>query len=578
MKSRKNKSPSEARHRIQWLRVDLLEPTPDSRRKPLSKRSLQSLARSIKRHGLLQPIVARPHPDKKGVWEIRAGERRWRAAQLAGFECVPVITRPLDDAAALSVTITENLQREPLGPLEEAGTIQQALDRGEDAQAVASTLGKSPQFVARRAALTRLTPAWQKAYANPHSPVSRLSPAHLELVARLPQPTQDLLAENDFSVVLSRGYPRVEDLRRLIDGELHTLQAMPWPPDDDTLEPQAGACTSCPKRSGCQPLLFDPAEGEGQAGKSDRCLDPACYDRKHVAYLTRCEGELRQKHVGLRLVQLGYNPPSASVEAAFGDRLERIYSARVTTARAERAVPVMQVEGPKAGQLVYLDIGEPKDAQSHALQRERSSSAGQPLSLDERKQRLSDRRDALCVKSVEERLRKLTLADLAQRAAEGNVTLPDVLALLIGFGTTGAVDIEAGPDSWDPWDRYDAVRSKSHPEQTAIGLLAVTQVWARQLVIRDKRRIPLQANEAERMCRLLGLDFDAIRAEAVSALPEPKSWATLAPSRAQADSAATPAKPARSARVGSPGAGRRSRYHRPRSGRARTARRRARAS
>lgn len=96
---------------------------------------------------MLQPIRVRPHPEKEGWFEIRAGERRWRAAKLAGFKELPAVVRSRDDATALSVTIAENLQRQNLHPLKKAATVQQAFDRGYDVKAVAARLEYAPNEV-----------------------------------------------------------------------------------------------------------------------------------------------------------------------------------------------------------------------------------------------------------------------------------------------------------------------------------------------------------------------------------------------------------------------------------------------
>src|SRR5262245_1111946 len=133
------------RPRLQMIPLNKLVPTPDNRRRPLSKQSLESLGRSVAREGVLQPIVVRPHPSRPGYYEIRAGERRWRAARLAGVREIPAIIRALDDQSALSVTIAENLQRLDLSPLERADTLQQAIERGYDLNGVAARVGLSPR-------------------------------------------------------------------------------------------------------------------------------------------------------------------------------------------------------------------------------------------------------------------------------------------------------------------------------------------------------------------------------------------------------------------------------------------------
>src|SRR5258706_13048771 len=94
---------------LRMLGVEQLLPTVDNRRRKISKASVESLARSIAKDGVIQPIVVRAHPEKDGFYEIRAGERRWQAAKLAGEKVMPAIVRKLDDQSALAVTIAENL-------------------------------------------------------------------------------------------------------------------------------------------------------------------------------------------------------------------------------------------------------------------------------------------------------------------------------------------------------------------------------------------------------------------------------------------------------------------------------------
>src|SRR5262249_28154533 len=144
------------KYQLRMIALDRLLPTEDNTRRPITQASVESLARSMSRDGVLQPIVVRSHPRKEGHFEIRAGERRWRAAKLPGLKEIPALVKPLDDESARAVTIAENILRENLHPLEEAAGIQRALDQGQDAKKLAARLGKSVAFVLRRASLTQL--------------------------------------------------------------------------------------------------------------------------------------------------------------------------------------------------------------------------------------------------------------------------------------------------------------------------------------------------------------------------------------------------------------------------------------
>ena len=100
------------------LPVDLIGPSPHQPRQRFDEPSLLALAGSLKDRGVLQPVLVRPLPG--GTYELIAGERRWRAARLAGLETVPAIIRPDDDAASLELALIENMAREDLSPVEEA--------------------------------------------------------------------------------------------------------------------------------------------------------------------------------------------------------------------------------------------------------------------------------------------------------------------------------------------------------------------------------------------------------------------------------------------------------------------------
>ena len=129
-------------HRQETLVVGALQPGKYQPRTRMDPGSLEELAASIKAQGLIQPISVRP--VGAGRYEIIAGERRWRAAQIAGFSEVPVIIRDIPDDAALAMSLIENIQREDLNPLEEAAGIQRLIDEfGMTHQQAAEAVGRS---------------------------------------------------------------------------------------------------------------------------------------------------------------------------------------------------------------------------------------------------------------------------------------------------------------------------------------------------------------------------------------------------------------------------------------------------
>lgn len=522
-------------HSVSMVPVDRLTPTPDNRRRTITQSSVESLAKSMARDGILQPIVVRPHPEKEGWWEIRAGERRWRAAKLAGLAHIPAVIRSLDDVSALSVTIAENLQRQDLHPLEEAATIQQAFDRGYDAKAVAAKLGKSVIYIARRASLSKLCTVWREEVLRPDTGASRLSVAHLELIARLPEETQQALAEDKFSVVFRRGFPTVDELRKLIDGGLHSLKVMPWDLADETLDPKAGSCLTCPKRSGMLPMLFDPEDApqKGKVSKSDRCLDPSCFERKCVAHLERRESELRTEHPSLRLVQIGYNGVHPRIREKFAERVTQVYAPKFVKPKAKGATPAMQIDGPKAGSLVHIDFGDSVSRNGTLQSSKRAKDeTGKPvpLSMTERKARLQKRRDAFLVTKVTESLRAVTPETLVKTVATLRTRTDavakrfDPLALVLAFGTSTRADREHDDG---PWKRYEGLLDRTADLPVVAALHEVAQVWTRRLSGSDTHHVTEQAADARKVCELLGLDAVAFEIEATQTIPTPKSWAAM---------------------------------------------------
>ena len=140
--------------------VSELRPGRYQPRTQMSEAALDELADSIRSQGLIQPVVVRPLPE--GGFEIIAGERRWRAAQRAGLERIPVVVRAVPDNAALAMALIENIQREDLNPLEEAQGIQRLIDEfGLTHQAAAEAVGRSRVAVTNLLRLLNLTPPVQ---------------------------------------------------------------------------------------------------------------------------------------------------------------------------------------------------------------------------------------------------------------------------------------------------------------------------------------------------------------------------------------------------------------------------------
>jgi ParB family chromosome partitioning protein len=148
-------SPAPAGVRI--VPIESLKPNPDQPRKIFTPEILEELAASIRDKGVLQPILVRSQPGEDGMWQIIAGERRWRASQMARLAQVPVVVREMDDVEVFEVAIIENVQRADLNPLEEADAYRMLMERfGRTQDAVAGIVGKSRSHVANTLRLLQL--------------------------------------------------------------------------------------------------------------------------------------------------------------------------------------------------------------------------------------------------------------------------------------------------------------------------------------------------------------------------------------------------------------------------------------
>jgi ParB family chromosome partitioning protein len=172
---------------VQRVPLDRVHPCPFQPRKDFSPEALRELADSIKEQGIVQPLIVR---EGTGGFELIAGERRWRAAQLVGLTEVPVIVREADDRAVLEMALIENLQRENLNPIEEAQGYSQLVSQFQLTQEqVAVKVGKSRAVVANAMRLLRLSPTIQTYIRE-----GRLSVGHAKVILGLLDDRQQKLA------------------------------------------------------------------------------------------------------------------------------------------------------------------------------------------------------------------------------------------------------------------------------------------------------------------------------------------------------------------------------------------------
>lgn len=266
-----------------FLPIRTIEPSKTNPRKNFDKAELDELTNSIREHGVLQPVLARPIAGN-GHYELVAGERRYRAAVAAGLGYIPAMVRELTDEQALEMQVIENLQRADLHPLEEAEGYEQLMKKhGHSAEDLAAKVGKSKAYVYARLKLTALGPAARKAFY-----AGSLSPSIALLLARIPVPdlqakaTKEILDEGRYVGNDDKEPMSVREAKEHIhDNYMLALSQAPFDKSDVTLLNKVGACGPCPKRTGSQPELF------GDVKSADVCTDPVCFGAKSQAHYAR---------------------------------------------------------------------------------------------------------------------------------------------------------------------------------------------------------------------------------------------------------------------------------------------------
>lgn len=210
------------------LPVERLKPGKYQPRTQMDETSLAELAASIKAQGIMQPILVRPIDKTPGAerYEIVAGERRWRASQLAGLGEVPVLVRDIPDEQALAMALIENIQRENLNPLEEAHGLQRLVDEfGLTHQQAADAVGRSRPAASNLLRLLQLNNHVQDMLMN-----GKLDMGHARALLPLPGAQQVAIAQRIVQKNLS-----VREAERLVQQIINPPKKAPAPPVDRDL-------------------------------------------------------------------------------------------------------------------------------------------------------------------------------------------------------------------------------------------------------------------------------------------------------------------------------------------------------
>lgn len=251
---------------VKMVLLEQLVASKHNARQTFNKEQDADLLASIKEKGVLVPLILRKLVD--GDLEIVAGHRRYHAAKQLGLKEVPAEIRELSDREAHEIQIIENLQRADLHPMEEAEAFVRLLKQAHMTPAeVALKVGKSEKYIRQRIVLTNLIPKIAERFK-----ANEIGIGVAFVAAREQKPHQEEFAKDSLR---SKNYvPDQDDAERFFENYHLVLKDAAFDPADDKLLPEAGACTTCTKRSGNSMLFAEISE--------DTCTDAACFRKKET--------------------------------------------------------------------------------------------------------------------------------------------------------------------------------------------------------------------------------------------------------------------------------------------------------
>jgi len=234
------------------LPIEFIKPNPLQPRKNFSKEALNDLAASIKDRGILQPIIVRPAKNKDNEWQIIAGERRWKAAQLAGFHEVPVSVKNIKDEDVAIIALIENIQRENLSPVEEALGYKRLMKKFSITQEeLGSKIRRSRAYITNFMRLLSLPEEVQKLLADKLISVGQVRPIignknSIELAHII---VKEKLSAREVEQLVKAKQGRTKTIRNIVDVNIRKLE--------QELEEMIGLKTVIRDKSGKGQIIFN---------------------------------------------------------------------------------------------------------------------------------------------------------------------------------------------------------------------------------------------------------------------------------------------------------------------------------
>lgn len=347
------------------LAVAEIRPSPRNPRKDLG--NLDDLVRAVEKHGVLSPLLVRQvgDADTEGAYEIISGHRRHAAAVKAGLDSVPCIVLEVTELQALELNLTEQINRSDLTPLEEGEACRKLQElSGYDVGQVAGKLGRSTSWVRGRLALCTATPEVRDALTK-----GTVSLTLAQALAALPTVKMQVEALKYAATQASYGRDAEKVLEGLRETYCRPLKGAAWKLTDETLVPEAGACSACPRNTANEraPGLFDNVKAP------PTCSDLPCFEsKKRAAWAKRTTkyaaagAKVLSVVDGPKLFNLYGDAPRLNHgskyvmarDVAQDDGSKRTWAQLVERIKDEKLKPVLHVAQDEAGGIHELYLAD----------------------------------------------------------------------------------------------------------------------------------------------------------------------------------------------------------------------------
>ena len=509
----------------------------NTRQPTVKEVTASGLVQSLKETGQTTPGIVRPHPKKKGCWEIAAGSRRrvaGEAAKLPGFKAV---IRPMDDAEFDALVLVENFQRVDPDAKAEAVVVQRLSEAGKTAKEISAVLGRPESWALRRLRLLQVIPVLFKSWSQGtaisrdiHEGISHFSVEMMELVGSLPKATQEALSK-DWGFVQAHTYDGLNGyLKRNVLCSLN----VPWLDDPDTFVKDCGP--GCAHDSRKQGQLFE-QETHGDCGT---CLNRACFFARQGKAQAKAHAAVDQGE-GLPIVSTHWN--AGAIQTADGtvkpEHVEE-WKFDILSAAALKKDPKLAAQAKK---VILCDKGTMKIAWLKAKNGGSSGTAKKLASPKEKEEEkinlLQAKRWAIVLEKLKKALKEATWKMTSNSNGLAEVTKAhdgtDLIDLVTVFGLPW--NEQSGPDdTWSLLDKrdfhlapHDYPAGKAGNDRLEVLWHGVKELLERNFTHYKVSDLTRVVPHMRRVAALIAFPIDDHKRQADLAVLPPKSWGAVDP-------------------------------------------------